>query len=69
MAKKKKKKETKINIPPSQKIQHTYCISCKKYTGNSHIDSKTINNINQSISVLSVSMIIKCFYNKLMGNI
>ena len=30
--KKKRKKETKINIPPSQKIEHTYCISCKKYT-------------------------------------
>ena len=39
-----KTKITKINIPPKQKMEHTYSISCKKYTGNSHIVSKTINN-------------------------
>ena len=35
------KKNRKINIPPKQKIQHTYCINYKKYTGNGHIGSKT----------------------------
>ena len=24
-------------------MERTYCVSCKKYTGNSHFDSKTIN--------------------------
>ena len=34
----------KMNISPKQNIEHTYCLSCKKYTGNSHVDSKTIKN-------------------------
>ena len=38
------KKIRKMTIPPKQKMEHTYCVSCKKYAGNSHIDSKTINN-------------------------
>ena len=25
-------------------MEHIYYVSCKKYTGNSHIDSKTIRN-------------------------
>ena len=25
-------------------MEHTYCARCTKYTGNSHIDSKRINN-------------------------
>ena len=25
-------------------MEHTYCVSCKNYTGNSHIDSKITKN-------------------------
>ena len=38
------KRIRKMNIPPKQKMEHTYCVSCKKYTGNSHIDPKTTND-------------------------
>ena len=38
------KKIRKINILLKQKMECTYCVSCKKYIGNSHFDSKTINN-------------------------
>ena len=34
----------KISIRPKQKLEHTYCGNCKKYTSNSKIGSKTINN-------------------------
>ena len=34
------KKIRKMTIPPKQKMEHTYCIAVKKYTGNSYIDSK-----------------------------
>ena len=52
------KKIRKINIPPKQKMEHGYCATCKKYTGNSHIGSKTINNKVKWLkeNVLSVSM-------------
>ena len=33
-----------MTIPPKQKMERTYCVSCKKYTANSHIDSKTIKS-------------------------
>ena len=38
------KRIRKMNIPPKQKMEHTYCVSCKKYAGNSHIDPKTTDN-------------------------
>ena len=38
------KKIRKMNVPPKQKMKHTYCVSCKKYTVNSHIGSKTSDN-------------------------
>ena len=36
-----------MTIPPKQKMEHTYCVSCKKYTANGHIDSKTIKNLKK----------------------
>ena len=64
------KKIRKMTIPPKQKMEHTYCVSCKKYAGNSHIDSKTINNKVKLLkqNVLSVSMINQCFLNRFTGN-
>ena len=38
------KKIRKMNIPLKQTMEHTCWVSCKKSAGNSHIDSKTINN-------------------------
>ena len=38
------KKVRKISIPSKQNMEYTYCVSCKKYTSNSHIGSKRINN-------------------------
>ena len=59
MVKKKKKK----NIPPKQKIEHNYCISCKKKnTSNSHISSKTINN---KVKLLKTTCV-KCEHHKSM---
>ena len=55
-------KKRKINIPPKQKIEHIYCISCKKYPGNSHISSKTINN---KVKLLKTTCL-KCEHNKSM---
>ena len=43
-----------MNILPKQKMEHTYCASCKKYTGNSHIISKIIDNKVKSLKT-------KCF--------
>ena len=34
----------KMNIPPKQKMERTYCVSCKKYIGNNNVSSKTIKN-------------------------
>ena len=57
------KRIRKMNIPPKQKMEHTSCVSCKKYTGNSHIGPKTTDNKVRLLkqNVLSVSMINKCF--------
>ena len=38
-----------MNILPKQKMEHTYCASCKKYTGNSYIISKIIDNKVKSL--------------------
>ena len=54
------KKIGKINIPPKQKIKHTCCVSCKKYTGNRDMSSKTINN---KVKLLK-SKCLKCKYDK-----
>ena len=51
-----------MTIPPKQKMEHNYCINCKKYTGNSHIDSKTINN---KVKLLQKKCL-KCEHDKLM---
>ena len=29
-------------IPPKQKMEYTYCVSCKKSTGNSDMSSKQL---------------------------
>ena len=36
------KKIRKMAIPPKQKMEHTYCVSCKKSTGNSDMSSKQL---------------------------
>ena len=38
------KKIRKKNFHPKQKMEHIYCVSCKSYTGDSHISTKAINN-------------------------
>ena len=38
------KKIRKMNIPRKENMEHTYCVSCKRYTGNSDMSSKTIDN-------------------------
>ena len=38
------KRIRKMNIPPKQKMEHTYCVSRKKYTGNSYIGPKRTDN-------------------------
>ena len=52
----------KISTPPKQKLGHTYCGNCKKYTSNSNIGSKTINN---KVKLLKAKCL-KCEHNKSM---
>ena len=42
-----------MNITPKQKIEDTYCINCKKYTGNSDMSSKTIKKSKIAKSKMS----------------
>ena len=56
------KKIRKMNIPPKQKMEHTYCVRCKTYTGNSHIGSKTIGN---KVKLLK-TICLKCKHDKSM---
>ena len=56
------KKIRKMTISPKQKMQHPYCVSCKKYTENSHIDSKTISN---KVKFLKIKCL-KCEHDKSM---
>ena len=42
-----------MNITPKQKIEDTYCINCKKYTGNSDMSSKTIKESKIAKSKMS----------------
>ena len=60
------KKIRKINIPSKKKkkkkMEHTYCTRYKKYTGNSHIDSKRINN---KVKLLKTKCL-KCYNDKSM---
>ena len=51
-----------MTIPPKQKMEHTYCVSCKKYTAYSHIGSKTINN---KVKLLKTKRL-KCEHDKSM---
>ena len=36
------KRIRKMAIPPKQKMEHAYCVSCKKSTGNSDMSSKQL---------------------------
>ena len=38
------KKIRKMNFLPKQKMEDTYCVNCRKYTGDSHTGSETINS-------------------------
>ena len=59
------KKLKKINIPPKQKMEQTYCVSRKTSTGNSDMSSETIKNKAKLLkSKCLVSMINKYFQNK-----
>ena len=58
-AKKFRKTTSKSKIPPKQKMEHTYCASCKKYTGNT--SSKTITN-----KVKFLKKYLKCKHDKSM---
>ena len=52
----------KMNIPPKQKMERTYCVSCKKYMGNNNVSSKTIKN---KVKVLKLKCL-KCENDKSM---
>ena len=56
------KRNRKINIPPNQKMEHTYSVSFKRYTGNNHMSPKTMNN---KVKLLK-SKCFKCEYDKSM---
>ena len=43
-------------------MEHNYCVNCKKYTGNSHNDSKTNSN---KVKLLQKKCL-KCEHDKLM---
>ena len=38
------KKIRKMTIPPKTKMEHTYCVTLIKYTGNSDMSSKTVKD-------------------------
>ena len=56
------KKIRKMNIPPKQKMEDTCCVSCKKYTGNSDMSSRTIKN---KVKLLKTKCL-KCEHDKSM---
>ena len=56
------KKIRTINIPLKQKMEHTYCVSCIKSTGNRHIGLKRIKN---KVKLLKTKCL-KCKHGKSM---
>ena len=55
----------------SKNMEHTYCVSFKKYTGTTYISSKGINDKVKFLktNALRVSMIKQCFKSKFIGKI